>query len=125
MMVPLSILFCAMIEREAIVTAYSPSIAGGGAGTYLTSTGLSTREHGYGVAADPRLVPYGSVVRIPGYREEEHKGGPWHPVDDTGGAMRKSAARGVLHLDVRFRSVSSARAWGVRRLRVTIYIPEG
>ena len=111
-------------EREAIVTAYTPSLAGGGAGTGLTSTGVPTDDRPYGIAVDPRQIPYGAVVYVPGYRDSAAKGGPWWPADDTGAAMRASTRQGVLHLDCRMRHVSAARAWGVRRLMVKIFIPD-
>lgn len=114
----------AMSERLALVTAYTPSREGGGAGTGLTATGIRTDFRPYGIAADPDLVPFGSVILVPGYRDHEAKGGPFWPVDDTGGAMRQSAAKGILHLDVRMRHVASAKAWGRRWLTVTIYTPE-
>lgn len=114
----------AMFERLAMVTAYTPSREGGGAGTGLTATGIRTDFRPYGIAADPELVPYGAVVHVPGYRDSEAKGGPYWPVDDTGGALRQSAGRGILHLDVRMRHLASARAWGVRWLVVKIYVPE-
>ena len=113
-----------MREELAMVTAYTPSIEGGGAGTGLTSTGIRTDDRPYGIATFPGLIPYGSVVRVPGYRESADKGGPWHYVDDTGGAMRASARRGILHIDLRMRTVASARAWGVRWLRIKIYTPD-
>lgn len=47
----------------------------------------------YGIAADPRALPYGTVLRVPGYGQ--------FSVDDTGGAMRQSWQRGVVHLDLR------------------------
>jgi 3D (Asp-Asp-Asp) domain-containing protein len=114
----------AIEHRTALVTAYTPSIAGGGAGTGITSTGIRTDHRPYGIAADPRLIPYGSVIHVPGYRDTPEKGGPFWPVDDTGGAMRQSARRGILHLDVRMRHVASARAWGRRWVTVMIYTPE-
>jgi 3D (Asp-Asp-Asp) domain-containing protein len=47
----------------------------------------------YGIAADPSALPYGTVMRIPGYGEFK--------VDDTGKAMRKDWQRGIVHLDLR------------------------
>jgi 3D (Asp-Asp-Asp) domain-containing protein len=114
----------AMTERLAKVTAYTPSIEGGGAGTGLTSTGYQTDDRPYGIAVDPRAIPYFSVIRVPGYRESESKGGPWHLCDDTGGAMRQATDAGILHIDVRMRNVASARAWGVRLVVVQIYTPD-
>ncbi len=112
------------IEVPAIVTAYTPSTEGGGTGTGRTAIGVRTDAQPYGVAADPRLIPYGAWVSVPGYREEPERGGPWWPVDDTGAAMRRAADRGVLHIDLRMRNPWAARQWGVRVLTVTIYLPE-
>lgn len=108
----------------AMVTAYTPDKAGGGAGTGMTSTGVRVADRPYGIAADPRVLPYGAVVLVPGYRDTPEKGGPAWPVDDTGGALRQSAARGIVHLDLRMRSIASARAWGVRWLVVTVWVPD-
>lgn len=46
-----------------------------------------------GVAADPTLLPYGTVIEIPGVGRRT--------VDDTGGGMRKSAKKGTTHIDLR------------------------
>jgi 3D (Asp-Asp-Asp) domain-containing protein len=64
-----------------------------------------------GVAADPNLIPYRTKLFIPnvGIRE----------VDDTGSAMQKSAREGIYHIDLRFKTHSEARAWGVRELPIT------
>jgi 3D (Asp-Asp-Asp) domain-containing protein len=113
-----------MYEVDAVVTAYTPSKAGGGAGTGLTSTGYRTADRPYGIAADPSMIPYGSVIHVPGYRESPEKGGPFHLVDDTGAVMRAAGKQGIVHIDLRMRHVSSAKAWGVRRLRVTIFTPD-
>lgn len=119
------LLSAAVSYQLALVTAYTPDRAGGGAGTGLTSTGILVADRPYGVAADPRVIPYGAIVQVPGYRDTPEKGGPAWPVDDTGGALRQSAARGIVHLDLRMRSLASARAWGVRWLVVTVWTPEG
>jgi len=49
----------------------------------------------FGVAADPKLLPYRTKLEIPGIGIRE--------VDDTGGAMRQDAKKGVYHIDIRFR----------------------
>jgi 3D (Asp-Asp-Asp) domain-containing protein len=117
-------LHAATVEATAIVTAYTPSIEGGGAGTGRTSIGVRTDTQPYGVAADPRQIPYGAWVYIPGYREEPERGGPWWPVDDTGSAMRRATDRGVLHIDLRMRNPWAARQWGTRLVTITIYIED-
>ncbi len=110
-----------VVSIDATVTAYTPSVAGGGAGTGLTSTGLHTNRHPYGVAAAAELLPPGTWIRIPGYH-----GGDWHQVDDTGGAMREAAAAGEPLVDVRFRDreLALARRWGRQRLVVEIWTPD-
>ncbi len=109
-------------EVRALVTAYTADIAGGGTGTWLTATGASVHRHPLGVAADPQLLPYGAQVLVADYPDRGDYA--WHQVDDTGAAMRRSGARGVLHLDLRMRTVAQARAWGARWITVHVYIPE-
>ena len=65
-----------------------------------------------GVAADPKLLPYRTKLDIPGVGLRE--------VDDTGGAMRQDAKRGITHIDVRMASHSEARRFGVKLLDVKI-----
>jgi len=60
----------------------------------------------YGVAADPELLPYGTKLDIPGIGIRI--------VDDTGGAMRQSAKKGIYHIDVRFHSHEKAKEFGVK-----------
>ncbi len=73
-------------------TAYSPTTEQCDDTPGETATGTDARRV-YGVAADPRAVPYGTVLRIPGYGDA--------PVDDTGGDMRRNWKRGIVHLDLR------------------------
>lgn len=65
-----------------------------------------------GVAAAPKLIPYRTKLLIPGVGVKE--------VDDTGGAMRQAAKKGIYHIDVRFLDHAEARRFGVRWLDVTI-----
>jgi 3D (Asp-Asp-Asp) domain-containing protein len=104
----------------AKVTAYEPSsrCCGPDANGY-TSTMVNTRRHPYGIAVDPRLISYGSKIRVPGYLEQSHPGEFW-AADDTGGAMREDGEQGIVHLDVRFKSFAAAKAWGVRWMWVEI-----
>lgn len=68
-----------------------------------------------GVAAAPKLLPYGTKLEIPsiGIRE----------VDDTGGAMRQSAKQEIYHIDIRFHSHQEAKNFGVQWLDVKILGP--
>lgn len=101
----------------AKITGYTPGPESCGpfADGY-TSTGSNAWVE-WGVAADPAVLPYGSIVFIPGvgYRE----------VDDTGSAMRKAwGEQKKVHIDLRFKDLDEALRWGVRNLNVHIFLPE-
>ena len=106
-------------ERSVLakVTGYTPGIESCGKfADGITSTG-SNAWSPIGVAADPILLPYGTLVFIPGvgYRE----------VDDTGSAMREAWRNNKeTHIDLRFQDLLEAKNWGVRQLPVHIFIPE-
>ncbi len=110
---------------RCLVTAYTPSVAGGGAGTGLTSRQTKTEANPWGVAADPRALPYGCHVRIPGYTPTARLGpDAWWPIDDTGGRLRQDwVGGGVVHLDVRFIHRDAAIRWGMRWLDVEVIDP--
>ena len=82
-------------------------------------------EHGYegavyGIAADLREFPRGTEMRIAGYRR-----GAWMPVDSAGGSIiRRSTARGVPHIDVKFATLWSATKWGSRWMTVDVRLPD-
>lgn len=98
----------------AKVTGYEPSQRSCGK---FADGKTSIMENAYeltGVAADPAILPYGTVVYIPsiGYRT----------VDDTGSAMKKSwRQKKQLHLDVRFLTIKEAMEWGLKYMEVEIY----
>lgn len=100
-------------EMWATVTAYCPcSRCCGARARGRTSLGGSAWLPG--IAADPRALPYGTAVYVPGYGE--------HTVDDTGGAMRESwRNHGRLHLDIRMKTHYEARQWGRRTMKVRVY----
>jgi 3D (Asp-Asp-Asp) domain-containing protein len=62
------------------------------------------------VAADPKVLPIGSMVSVPGYSNSEIV-----PVLDVGGAIKGA------RLDVLYPSHSIARQWGVKKLPVTVW----
>lgn len=97
--------------HEAVVTAYtlSPSETGkrpGDPGWGVTASGLRVRP---GTAAvDPRVIPLGTVLWIPGY-------GP-AVATDTGGGVKG------WHVDIWMEDRASAMRWGRRRLLVGLLL---
>jgi len=94
------------------VTAYSPDQRS--CGKYadgITASGKSIWTNGMKlVAADKRLLPFGSMLSIPGY-----DGGAIVPVLDRGGAIKGA------RLDVLYPTHSTARKWGVQKLPVVVW----
>ena len=80
--------------------------SGGG----VTATGRDARLPG--VAADPKVLPYGSILKIPGVGIRK--------VDDTGGAMRQSTKKQIAHIDIRMATHQEALNYGVRWVDVGI-----
>ncbi len=97
---------------EMIVTAYSPDWRScGDSADGITATLHHVSTNGTKlVAADPRLLPYGSLLTIPGYDK-----GQVVPVLDCGGAIKGN------RLDVLFSTHEEARKWGVRKIKVTVW----
>lgn len=133
---------------EVAVTAYTPfdaidSRSGfqDGYTSIMVNTQSGNPNHMYGIAADPRVLPYGTEIYVPGYWEALQRNKVSKPtrmtrVDDTGGAMRRSWRRyGVIHIDLRFRTTRGARNWLRRnahrgwtdrnnRLRMRVFVYE-
>ena len=104
------------LRRTAVVrmkvTAYSPDVRSCGASADgITASGYTVLENGGRmVAADPRVLPLGSLVRVPGYAD-----GAVVPVLDTGGAIKGN------RLDVLYPMHELALEWGVQELEVEIW----
>lgn len=97
---------------QMVVTAYSPdarSCAGTDDGITASLHHVSTNGH-RSVAADTRLLPLGSMLTIPGYDADRVV-----PVLDRGGAIKGR------RLDVLFPTHAEARAWGVKKVTVTVW----
>lgn len=62
------------------------------------------------VAADTRVLPFGSMISIPGYHDGEVV-----PVLDRGGKIKGQ------RLDVLYPTHQRARQWGVQRLPITVW----
>ncbi len=95
-----------------LVTAYSPDERSCGKwADGITASGYSVWTNGMkSVAADTSILPFGSLVSIPGYDNENVV-----PVLDRGGAIRGN------RLDVLYPTHERALQWGVQRLEVTIW----
>lgn len=94
------------------VTAYSPDARScGDSADGITASGYSVFTNGGAlVAADPKVLPMGSLLSVPGY-----DGGSVVPVLDVGGAIKGN------RLDVLFPTHEAAMDWGVRDLEVTVW----
>lgn len=99
---------------EFLVTAYSPDAAScGDSADGITATLHSVETNAFRlVAADPKVLPYGSMISIPGYADNQIV-----PVLDCGGKIKGN------RLDLLFPTHEQAIAWGVKRLTVTIWEP--
>lgn len=97
---------------KMVVTAYSPDARScGKSADGITASGYSVWTNGMKmVAADTRILPFGSVIAIPGY-----DGGRPVPVLDRGGAIKGN------RLDLLFPTHEQAMKFGRKTLTVTIY----
>jgi len=95
-----------------VVTAYSPDARSCGVhADGITASGYSVRTNGMKlVAADTSILPFGSLLTVPGY-----DWGDVVPVLDRGGAIKGH------RLDVLFPTHEAALEWGVRELDVTVW----
>lgn len=101
------------IWAKALTTGYCPcTICCGAHADGRTSINRKVSEYPYGIAVEPKLLPYRQHLLVPGYG--------YAMVDDTGGAMRQSAKQGILHLDLRYPDHQTARKWGRRWIWIAI-----
>ena len=61
------------------------------------------------VAVDPRVIPFGSKILVPGYG--------WATALDTGGAIKGNS------IDIWFPTYSQCMQWGVRNVTITVVKP--
>ncbi len=95
-----------------LVTAYSPDERSCGKwADGKTASGYSVWTNGMKlVAADTRVLPFGSIISVPGYN-----GGKPVQVLDRGGKIKGN------RLDVLYPTHEIARRWGAQRLTVTVW----
>lgn len=104
---------------ECTLTAYTPTGKGlmhGGKKNWedgKTSTGKDAFVYN-GVAVDPDIIPYKTMVFIPGVGMKV--------ADDTGGRMRRAGRRGEFHIDIRTSSYSRAMDFGRRKSFVYLFL---
>jgi len=95
-----------------VVTGYSPDSRSCGEfadGKTATLHSVQTNAMKL-VAADTKVLPYGSMVSVPGYDSAQIV-----PVLDCGGAIKGR------RLDLMFPTHEQARKWGRQRLQVTVW----
>ena len=73
----------------------------------LTSRGVPTRMGV--IAVDPKVIPYGSKIHIPGYG--------WGTALDTGGAIQGNT------IDIWMPTYSQCMDWGTRNIKITVIKP--
>ncbi|HWB20343.1 MAG TPA: 3D domain-containing protein [Phycisphaerales bacterium] len=95
-----------------VVTAYSPDEKSCGEfADGITASGYTVWTNGMEmVAADTDVLPFGSLVSVPGYANERVV-----PVLDRGGAIKGN------RLDVLYPTNAIAELWGVREVEVTVW----
>ncbi len=95
-----------------IVTGYSPDARSCGPfADGITATLHSVETNAFKlVASDPRVLPYGSMLTVPGYDSDMIV-----PVLDCGSAIKGN------RLDLLFPTHEQARQWGKKKLLVTIW----
>lgn len=95
-----------------VVTGYSPDARSCGASADgITASGFSVWTNGMKmVAADTRILPFNSLVAIPGYND-----GKPVPVYDRGGAIKGN------RLDLLFPTHEQARRWGRKTMTITVW----
>jgi 3D (Asp-Asp-Asp) domain-containing protein len=95
-----------------LVTAYSPDAAScGESADGITASGYSVWTNGMKlVAADTSVLPFGSLISVPGY-----DAGNIVPVLDRGGAIKGN------RLDVLYPTHEQATQWGAQRLEITVW----
>lgn len=89
--------------KTLVVSATGYSTAEAGLSTH-TATGIDLTKNPRVIAVDPRVIPLGTMIEVPGYGVAI--------AGDTGGAIKGNK------IDVHFSSVAEANAWG--RKTVTI-----
>jgi 3D (Asp-Asp-Asp) domain-containing protein len=112
---------------EVVATGYSPHDRGDShhwsTKDHVTADMTDWRRFPYGVASgDLRRLGYHHQVIIPrGVGYCKTRADRVFEVDDTGGRIKAMSRRtGIVHIDLRFKTEASARAFGKRKIRVFV-----
>jgi len=101
-------------RKKMLVTAYCPCrICCGKHANGKTATMSSAWEPG--AAVDPKVIPHGSRIDVPGYKRGPNKNGSWIKADDSGSAIKGNK------IDLRFDTHQEAKEWGRKWLVVRIW----
>ena len=91
-------------KTKCVVTAYTPFPEENG-GTGITRMGRVPKKGT--IAVDPRLIPIGSKIYVPGYG--------WGVADDTGGKINGK------HIDICLNSRHQATRWGRQKIDIIVF----
>lgn len=78
----------------------------------------------YNIAASYKQFPKGTRIKVPGYLEKSYPNTFWEVDSGGGSVIRRSAREGILHIDVKFATLASAKAWGSRWLLLDVVYPQ-
>ncbi len=91
--------------KTLVVSATGYSTAEAGLSTH-TATGIDLTKNPRVIAVDPRVIPLGTMIEVPGYGVAI--------AGDTGGAIKGNK------IDVHFSSVAEANAWGRKTITIKL-----
>lgn len=108
---PIIIEVTPLTKMQARVTAYSPhdNVSGINNDGDPTTTSTGTYPTQGTIAVDPRIIPYGTTIYIPGYGVGT--------ASDTGGALRNYAG---VAIDLCMDTHTQAMTWGTQHMDIYI-----
>ncbi len=112
----------------AEITSYCPcNICCAGTADGVTADGTRVSREPYGLAADPLLLPYGTMVYIPlGHNvlDRVRVDNRWLRIDDTGGSVvTEGREKGIIRLDLRVKEHWWAKQFGRKTMIVYLASP--
>ncbi len=89
--------------------------------TRLTSVGISTASIPYGIAVDPKVIPYGTRLIVPagnGYLDQTRPTDRTFVADDTGSAICRGGS--TIRIDLRYKTTQSAKNFGRKTIKIFV-----